>query len=405
MSVYSLTLPTLMLLINIAQLGIPTTISKLIAKRKYSTFKIMQVSLLILLTLDLIIGVIYILLVPSIAQIYLKNDHTKLTLYVMVLLLPLISLTSLLKGYFIGIDQVHKTSKCQISEEIARLFFIILFVDLISKENISLLSCFAMFSTIIGEVASLIHMFLSLNTKKKNILKKVNINNENNKTISKVILKISLLNTSTRLIGSIIYFLEPIIYTTLMLKANVSSDELTLQYGIINSYVFPLLLLPSFVSNCISTFILPKLSFTIEKRNYKKSLKTFILSISFSYFIGLFFILIIYLFPSFFLRLLYGKVIGVDFIRRYAFLISLYYLQTPIHMAIICFDQEKLLLVESIICNILRILLFFLLIPLYKIDGLIISIISSIILSIIIHLFTLFKAFDKLKEKSKLIIK
>ena len=107
MSVYSLTLPTLSLLLNLAQLGIPTTVSKLIAKRKYPIFKIMQVSLFILLFIDLIIGTIYIFLVPYIANSYLQNSLTTLTLYGMVLLVPLVSLTSLLKGYFIGIDKVN----------------------------------------------------------------------------------------------------------------------------------------------------------------------------------------------------------------------------------------------------------------------------------------------------------
>ena len=147
MSIYSLTLPTMSLLISISQLGIPTTISKLIAKKKYPTLKIMQVSVILLMLIDLIVGVIYIFLVPTISSNYLKNDLTTLTLYGIVLL-PLVSLTSLLKGYFIGINKVEKTSICQISEEIARLLFIIVFVDLIDKNNVSLLSFFAMFSSI-----------------------------------------------------------------------------------------------------------------------------------------------------------------------------------------------------------------------------------------------------------------
>ena len=146
MSVYSLTLPTLSLLLNFAQLGIPTTISKLIAKRKYPTFKIMQVSFFILLLIDLIVGIIYLFFVPYIANSYLKNPLTTLTLYGIVLLIPLISITSLLKGYFIGIDKVSVTSKCQISEEIVRLLFIVIFIDFISKNNVSILSFFAMFS-------------------------------------------------------------------------------------------------------------------------------------------------------------------------------------------------------------------------------------------------------------------
>ena len=53
----------------------------------------------------------------------------------MVLLLPLISLTSLFKGYFIGINQIEKTNFCQVSEELVRLLFIIIFVDIFDKSE------------------------------------------------------------------------------------------------------------------------------------------------------------------------------------------------------------------------------------------------------------------------------
>ena len=404
MSIYSLTLPTLSLLLNLAQLGIPTTISKLIAKKKYPIFKIMQVSIVLLLVIDLIVGISYIFLVPSIAENYLKNTLTYPTLYGMVLLLPLISLTSLLKGYYIGIDKVEKTNICQISEELARLLFIIIFVDMIDKNNISLLSFFAMFSTIIGEIASLIHLILSLNIKDKSILKRIKIENDSNAKISKKIVKLSLMNTSTRMIGSLIYFLEPIIYTMLMINIGVDSESLTLQYGIVNSYVFPLLLLPSFFSNCISVYMLPKLSSYIENNYYIKAKKTFVIISLISFLSGFICLFIIYLFPSFFTTLLYGKKIGIDYIKRYTFLISVIFLQTPIHIAMISFDKEKFLLIESIVCNVVRIIGFFIFIPLFKVDGMIIAILISTYISILMHIITLFKSFTVLKNKSKTII-
>ena len=402
MSVYSLTLPTLSLLLNFAQLGIPTTISKLIAKRKYPTFKIMQVSFFILLLIDLIVGIIYLFFVPYIANSYLKNPLTTLTLYGIVLLIPLISFTSLLKGYFIGIDKVSVTSKCQISEEIVRLLFIVIFIDFISKNNVSILSFFAMFSSIVGEIASLIHMLLVINIKKKKVIKRISIDNNYNKQIANKIIKLSILNTSTRLIGSLIYFFEPIIYTHLMLKQNISSNELTLKYGIINSYVFPLLLLPSFFSNCISLFLLPKLSKYIENKNYNKSFKSFVFSSIVSVFIGFFCLTFIYIFPGFFTKLLYGEVIGIEYIKKYSFLLVVYFLQPIIHVALVAFDKEKSLLFESIICNSIKVILFFILIPNFHIDGMVIAILASIYLSIIIHIISIIKSFYFLKTNDNL---
>ncbi len=402
MSIYSLTLPTLSLLLNIAQLGIPTTISKLIAKKKYPVFKIMQVSIFVMLFIDLICGIIYLLFVPKLANYYLANPNTLLTLYGMVLLLPLISLTSILKGYYIGIDKVEVTAKCQISEEISRLLFVFLLVDLINPNNISLLSFFTMFSSIIGEIASLIHLCINLNV--KNFKKRVTSHNEDNKKIINHVMKFSLMSTSTKLFGSIIYFFEPILFTYLMLKVNVSLDDLTLQYGIVNSYVLPLILLPSFFSNCIAVFILPKLSFNIENCNYLTAKKQFIQVIAYSIAIGVGCILIIYLFPQAITKLLYGKVIGIYYIKKYAFFLFVCFLQAPFHMALISFDKEKLLLIESIICNAIKIICFFIFIPLYKTDGLLISIIISLYASILIHIVSLTRCFIALHNKSKLII-
>ena len=404
MSVYSLTLPTLSLLLNIAQLGIPTTISKLIAKKRYSTFKIMQVSVFIMLFLDLIIGITYLFFVPKIATSYLQNEFTMPTLYGMVLLLPLVSFTSLLKGYFVGINRVEMGSSCQISEEIGRLLFIVLFVDYIDKQNISFLAFFAMFSSIVGEIFQLIHLILALNIKKKKITKRIKENNNENNKIIKNILSISMMSTSTRLIGSIIYFFEPIIFTYLMLKSNVSNEELTLEYGNVNSYIFPLILLPSFFSNCISTFMLPKLSRNVEQNNYKKAKYYFLSITSISFFSGLICLTTIYLFPEFFLNILYGKIVGLNYLKRYIFFISIYFIQMPIHCALVAFDQEKLLLFESIICNLVRIICFFIFIPLYKTDGMVIAILISIYLSCTIHIVTLFRCFRTLKNKCKSII-
>ena len=399
MSIYSLTLPTLSLLLNIAQLGIPTTISKLIAKKKHSTFKIMQNSFLMLMIIDLIVGILYIFLVPTIASNYLKNDLTKLTLYGMVFLIPIISLTSLLKGYYIGIDKVNVTNKCQISEEITRLLFIVIFVDSVDKNNVSFLSFFAMLSSIIGEIASLIHLLVNIKEKNKNIIKRIKTNNENNKIISSKIIKLSIMSTSTKMVGSVIYFLEPIIYTYLMLSLNVSNEKLTIDYGIINSYVFPLLTLPSFFSNCVSIFLLPKLSKLIENKDFKNSIKIFLFSLLFCLITGFVCILIIYLYPKFFTNLLYGKIIGIEYIKKYSFLILVLFIQPIIHVTLICFDKEKLLLIESIICNIVKIICFYIFIPLFKIDGMVISILISLYLSVVIHIYSIIKNFYHLKQK------
>jgi len=129
MSIYYLTLPTMVLMLNLAQAGFPTAISKLIAQNRQKTFKIMVSSTILTTLLNLIIACIYFPLVPTIGKHLLHNSLTIPTLYCIGCILPLVSFGGLLKGYFVGIEEVEKSSYCQISEEIARILFIIFFID------------------------------------------------------------------------------------------------------------------------------------------------------------------------------------------------------------------------------------------------------------------------------------
>ena len=83
------------------------------------------------------------------------------------------------------------------------------------------------------------------------------------KDLTKEIIKISVPLTLGKIIGSITYFFEPIIVTNLMLKYGNSMSFITLEYGLLNGYALPILLLPGFFSLSFSNYMLPKLSSSI----------------------------------------------------------------------------------------------------------------------------------------------
>ena len=91
------------------------------------------------------------------------------------------------------------------------------------------------------------------------------------KVILKDVLNISIPATGSRLIGSLVYFFEPIILTFCLKYSGYSSKFITLEYGIINGYVYPLLLMPSFFTLAISNALLPVISnsYANKKYNYR----------------------------------------------------------------------------------------------------------------------------------------
>ena len=70
-----------------------------------------------------------------IASTILKNQEARLSIISLSLLVPLISLGGLIKGYYMGIGKIEVSAYSQISEEIARIIFIILFVNIFKDKG------------------------------------------------------------------------------------------------------------------------------------------------------------------------------------------------------------------------------------------------------------------------------
>ena len=95
-----------------------------------------------------------------------------------------------------------------------------------------------------------------------------NYNSKINIQVIKDILNISIPTTCTRLISSIGFFLEPILLTMLLIKNGYTSNYITIEYGIINSYVLPLLAMPTFFSISIASALLPNITKLYKNKNY-----------------------------------------------------------------------------------------------------------------------------------------
>jgi stage V sporulation protein B len=93
------------------------------------------------------------------------------------------------------------------------------------------------------------------------------------KKIIKEVLNIGIPTTGSRIIGSIGYFLEPIIITFMLLKFGYNNDFIINQYCVLNGYVLPLLMMPSFFTQAISSALIPVISkgYANNKINYVRN--------------------------------------------------------------------------------------------------------------------------------------
>lgn len=200
-------------------------------------------------------------------------------------------------------------------------------------------------------------------------------------------LSIGIPNTCGRLVGSVGYFLEPILLTAVLHHVGYSSSFITNQYGILSGYVMPILLLPSFFTGAISNALLPIISKEYSLKRYEQVKKKLKLGIAISLAIGIFLMSFFVLIPEVFLSLIYHTEQGSSYMRFLAPICLLQYIQAPLSSSLEAMGKSKTVLTSSLLGVATRCILLVVL-SLLKIGlwGLILSISLNVIVVTIYEL-------------------
>ncbi|MBQ3468596.1 MAG: oligosaccharide flippase family protein [Bacilli bacterium] len=326
---YMLILPTFMLFISLSQFGFPIAISKLVAEKKRNSKRLFSSIVPISLIINIVLMIFIICFSPFLAKNLLHEERVTLALTSIALVIPFSTLSNIIRSYFFGKNRMLPHVISNIFEDIVRLILIVIFIPKL-KDNITSAVNFLIIVNIFSELSSILIMLLFIPKNSK--IRKSDL--KPSKIYLKEALTISVPNTSSRLIASLGYFLEPIILTTFLLLSGYSKTFIIREYGIITGYVLPLILLPSFFTLAISQALLPVVSLEYSKRNTKEVKRKIKEALFFSLLIGSICCLTLVIFPTFFLKLIYNTTLGVNYVRILAPICILQYIEAPLSFAI-----------------------------------------------------------------------
>lgn len=387
---YTMITPTLMLIISITQFSFPISISKISAEEKYENKDILKNAYII----GFIIDIILMLLVMMSASLIASMLHNKLltpAILSITIIIPFVTISSIQRGFLHGKEDMLPASITNVTEEVVKIILIIIFLPLaISKSDIKAVIFIILFN-VITEITSILIMKKSID--KKYVHKeKGNIN----KKIIKEILNISIPTTSVRLISSVGFFLEPIILTSTLLATGFSSNYITLEYGIINSYIIPLLSIPSFFSISIASALLPNITKAYTKKRYNEFNKKLIKLLILSVIVGLICIGFILIFPKQILKLVYNVNFGENYIYLIGPFFLVYYLQPTLSIALQAMGKTNKLFITSTISMIIKYSVLYILGRLgFGMNSLIFSIITGIVVTTMMVFFIVVKEIAK----------
>lgn len=387
--------PTYSLMLTISSFALPLAVTKLTSERKYKNSSVLFNAFFITMFINTIIISLFFIYSNKFSIVFLHNKNVSFLLKILCITLPFVSVTSLIKSYFFGKENVIPIILSNILEEIIKLLMIIFYLPSMVNKGILYGTSFYLFINLLCEIFSFVVLFLFL-PNKVNIK---NIDYKYDKSISNSLLKISVPTISSRIIGSIGYFFEPIILTNLLLYKGLKSNYILLNYGYFQGYVIQLLTIPSFFLTALSNNIIPAITKHKINKDYQ-NIKKIITKILFVIVLGgLLFIILLTFFGKKLMIVLFKSTNGYIYLKILLPFFILFYIESPLFSFLQSLDQEKKVLKITTIGTIIKYLSLIILILLnIGFISLIYSEIINIILVVSLSIYYLIKYFSYLSQ-------
>ncbi|WP_026693802.1 stage V sporulation protein B [Peribacillus kribbensis] len=362
---FMMAFPTLILVISIIQLGLPVAISKCVAEAlskndEKKVKRILVVSLSTTLGLAFLFTPLLILCSPLLSSYVFTDKRIIYPLLAMTPVIPIVAVSSVLRGYFQGRQNMKPAAYSQVIEQVVRITLVAFLTAKFLPYGVEYAAAAAMAANVAGELISLFYLLTMFKMKKhfrfrKNFFKSV----KTGRSTFNELMEVALPTTGGRLIGSISWFAEPIVVSQSLAMAGVASTLATKQYGELTGFALPLLMLPSFVTFSLSTALIPAISeahYTGNMRLVEHRLQQ---ALRLSFITGALSAVVLYVLADPLMEALYGTSNAAVFIKFLAPFFIFSYYQAPLQAALQAMNLAKAAMYNSLIGAIMKTAIIF----------------------------------------------
>lgn len=392
-SLYGIIMPTYSLVISLTQLGLPVAVSTLVARETKSGRKIVYSILPIIIILNLIMILLLVFGAKYISNNLLNVETAYYPIICIAAVLPFISVSSILRGYFFGKQKMLPHTMSNIIEQLTRLIVMVVFLPKFIADGDTKAVCAFILLSIISEFVSIIVFLLYLPKGFKIHIKDL----KPDLSTTREVLSLCLPTVGGRLFGNLAYFFEPVILIYILKTVGYSVEYITNQYGVYNAYVIPLLVIPSFIIQSISTALVPEISKSYQTRNIKNIRRKLKKSLLVCLLLGVICNTFVFIFARPLLRLVYNTQSGLNYVRTLALFFILYNFEGPLASSLQALGKSNLAFRSTTIGIIIKLivmsLISFMRVGIY---GLIISEIVNIIFVVLLDYIFLNKEIQKI---------
>ena len=165
-------------ILAIATMGIPNTISKLVSEKmaigdKRGAHKIFRTAMGLFTFIAVMFALILFFGADIISTLLLKNPGVKYTLMALAPAIIFVAMSAVLRGYFVGMQNMMEYSKAQIIEQIINSVFSVIFVVMLLDSSPEIMAAGSTLATTLAASTAFAYLLRYYNKNKKDIWEEV----------------------------------------------------------------------------------------------------------------------------------------------------------------------------------------------------------------------------------------
>lgn len=390
---YQLGYPFLIVLITIVTGGIPLAVAKWVAEARSQDDvrreqRIFRTALGLTLGLSILFAVGAALLAPWITTRVLTDPRVYLTFQFMLPVLPITAVSSVLRGYFQGRQNMIPTALSQVIETLFRIVFVLGFAYYFLRYGLEWAAAGAMLGVVVGELCGLAVLAAQyLSERRRREAGTLPNRPDEPFPVMRKLLGLSIPVTGSRLVGSLSYLLESIFTARSLALAGIAVPLATAQYGALQGMIIPVILLPTALTYSLAVSLVPSLSEAAAGGDRQLIHKRLHQSTRLALVAGAPFAVAMYLFAEPICRILYDHTEIAPMLQMMAPIALFLYLQAPLQAALQALDRPGTALFNTFAGAAVKLLLIIQLAtrPELGIYGALIAINVNIVLVTLLH--------------------
>jgi stage V sporulation protein B len=256
MGLYMSILPSIFLIVILASLELPISISKFVAEKEEEFHRSMLrhvTRLTVIFTL--IFLTITAVLLPYIPVFDTYHPYVR---WLIILIIPIVSFSSIARGYFMGVHAMGKIAFSNFLRKIVQLLLLVFIYQLFDFDAqtallIALCTLVASDFVVFGYLAfAYIAGLRVLNRKPRKGM--------DGKTVRQSLLAVSLPTTGLRIFYAVTHAIQPFLIKAALLNAGLSASVATEQFGLLAGVALSIGFFPAFIAHSLLIVLIPTVS-------------------------------------------------------------------------------------------------------------------------------------------------